>query len=70
MPNPRVNSIVKLVDPTDIDVQVFDLKSSDRFIYYGEIKGGGRPPRDGSFSDNEMMVYYDKQKELKYIRYV
>ena len=37
MPNPRVNSIVKLVDPTDIDVQVFDLKSSDRFIYYGEI---------------------------------
>jgi len=36
----------------------------------GEIKWGGRPPRDGSFNDAEMMVYYDKQKELKYVRYV
>ena len=37
MPNPRPNSIVKLVDPTDIDVQVFALISNARFIYMGEI---------------------------------
>ena len=37
---------------------------------YGEIKLGGRPPRVGSVNDAELMVYYDKQKELKYVRYV
>ena len=37
---------------------------------YGEIKLGGRPPRIGSVNDAELMVYYDKQKELKYVRYV
>jgi hypothetical protein len=36
----------------------------------GEIKWGGRPPRDGAFSDNELMVYYEYQKELKYVRFV
>lgn len=36
----------------------------------GEIKRGGRPPRNGSFMDDELMVYYEKQKGLKYVRYV
>lgn len=36
----------------------------------GEIKWGGRAPRDDSFNDNELMIYYDKQKALKYIRFV
>jgi hypothetical protein len=36
----------------------------------GEIKWGGRPPRDNSFNDDELMIYYDKQKALKYIRFV
>jgi len=36
----------------------------------GEIKWGGRTPRDNSFNDSELMVYYDKQKELKYVRFV
>jgi hypothetical protein len=31
----------------------------------GVIKWGGLPPRD-----DEMMVYYDKQKTMKYVRYV
>jgi hypothetical protein len=35
----------------------------------GEIKWGGRTPREHSVNDNELMVYYDKQKELKYVRY-
>jgi len=37
MPLPRVNSIVKAVDITDIDVAVFDIKENDRFIYLGTI---------------------------------
>jgi len=36
----------------------------------GSIRIGGRKPRDGSAYDIELMVYYDKQKPLKYIRYV
>lgn len=36
----------------------------------GEIKWGGRTSRDNSFNDSELMVYYDKQKELKYVRFV
>jgi hypothetical protein len=31
----------------------------------GVIKWGGLPPRH-----SEMMVYYDKQKSMKYVRYV
>jgi hypothetical protein len=36
----------------------------------GEVKLGGRTPRDNSFTDSELMIYYDKQKELKYIRFI
>jgi hypothetical protein len=35
----------------------------------GKVKWGGRPPREGSYSDDELMVYYDKQKSLKYIKF-
>jgi hypothetical protein len=37
MPLPRVNSIVKAVDISVIDVAVFDIKENDRFIYLGTI---------------------------------
>ena len=37
MPLPRVNSIVKIVDVNDIDVNVFDIKENDRFVYLGTI---------------------------------
>lgn len=36
----------------------------------GQIKWGGRTPREGAVNDTELMAYYDKQKALKYIRYV
>jgi hypothetical protein len=36
---------------------------------YGTIRMGGRPARAGSFRDNELMAYYDKQQAIKYIRY-
>ncbi len=66
--------LVKLIDKRLAPVLIWAC--DDGIIYgkanklKGEIKWGGRPPRDGSFSDSEMMVYYDSQKELKYIRYV
>jgi len=66
--------LVKLIDKRLAPVLIWAC--DDGIIYgkanklIGEIKWGGRPPRDGSFSDSEMMVYFDNQKELKYIRYV
>lgn len=36
----------------------------------GTAKVGGRPRREGSTNDEEVMVYYDKQKAFKYVRYV
>jgi hypothetical protein len=39
------------------------------FSLVGQVKYGGRPPREGASNDNEMMVYFDNQRELKYIRF-
>ena len=64
---------VKLVDKRLNPVMIWACE--DGIIYgkvnklKGEIKLGGRAPRDGSFNDEELMIYYDKQKELKYIRF-
>jgi hypothetical protein len=66
--------LVKLIDKRIAPVLIWACE--DGIIYgkanklQGEIKWGGRSPRDGAVNDAEMMVYYDKQKELKYIRYV
>lgn len=40
---------------------------ADRIV--GEIMWGGRSPREGAVNDSELMVYYEKQKEFKYVRY-
>jgi hypothetical protein len=49
----------------------------DDGIIYGkleEIEGvvgvSGRVPKSGSLSEVDLIVYYDKQKSLKYVRYV
>lgn len=66
--------VVKLVDKRLNPVIVWACE--DGIIYgkvdklKGEIKWGGRSPRDNSFNDSELMVYYDKQSALKYIRFV
>ena len=66
--------IVKLIDKRLAPILIWSCE--DGIIYgkanklHGEIKWGGRPPRTGSSSDNELMVYYENQKELKYIRFV
>ncbi len=35
----------------------------------GEVRWGGRPPRKDSYSDEELMLYYPKQKTFKYLKY-
>ena len=40
------------------------------FSLMGEIKRGGFPPRSDLSGNCELMVYYEAQKPLKYIRYV
>ena len=35
----------------------------------GDLKWGGRVPREGAVNDEEPMVYFNKQKSLKYVRY-
>lgn len=66
--------IVKLTDKRLNPVVIWSCE--DGIIYgkveklKGEIKWGGRAPRDNSFNDSELMIYYEKQKALKYIRFV
>ena len=66
--------LVKLIDKRITPVVIWACE--DGIIYAkanqlrGEIKWGGRPPRDGFVNDAELMVYYDKQKTMKYVRYV
>jgi hypothetical protein len=52
------------------------IGSCDDGIIYGKalslqgiVKWGGRKPRPDSVNDAEMMVYYEKQKEFKYVRF-
>jgi hypothetical protein len=36
----------------------------------GVVKWGGRKPRSGSYNDQELMAYFDKADNFKYIPYV
>lgn len=66
--------LVKLIDKRLSPVVIWACE--DGIIYgkpnklKGDVRWGGRAPRDNSFNDEELMVYYEKQKELKYVRYV
>ena len=68
------HKLVKLIDKRLVPLIIWACE--DGIIYgkanelKGEIRWGGRPPRANSYSDSEMMVYYDKQKPLKYIRFI
>lgn len=65
--------LVKLVDKRITPVIIWACE--DGIIYgkanqlEGILKWGGRPPRENTISDAELMVYYEKQKQLKYVRY-
>jgi len=65
--------VVKLCDKRLNPVMIW---ACDDGIIYGKpthlegvVKWGGRKPREGAVNDTELMVYYDKQKEFRYIKY-
>lgn len=68
-----IRKLVKLNDKRITGVIIWAC--DDGIIYgkidkiYGDIRWGGREPRAGSNNDAELMAYYDKQKNLKYVRY-
>jgi len=65
--------LVKLVDKRITPVMIWACE--DGIIYgkadklIGTLKWGGKKPREGAINDLELMVYYDKQKEFKYVRF-
>lgn len=66
--------VVKLMDKRLNPVIIW---SCDDGIIYGKLKEltgetryGGRAMRNGSTNDAEIMMYYPKQKALKYLRFI
>jgi hypothetical protein len=62
--------LVKLVDKRLAPVLIWACEDG---IIYGKVeklKGEIKFARDNSFNDSELIIYYEKQKELKYIRFV
>ena len=65
--------IVKLCDKRLNPVMIWACE--DGIIYgkihelHGTVCWGGRPKREGSYNDNELMAYYETQKKLRYIKY-
>ena len=69
-----IRKLVKLTDKRLNPVVIWACE--DGIIYgrpeklRGEIKYGGRKIREDSYDDQELMAYYEKQKGLKYVRFV
>lgn len=68
-----VKKLIKLMDKRMRPVIVWACPDgiiySDITKIEGSISYGGRTPRKGSSSDLELMAYYPKQKQFKYLRY-
>lgn len=66
--------IVKLADKRLNPVMIWAC--DDGIVYSrvtslkGKILWGGRKPREGSYNDQELMAYFDKADNFKYIPYV
>jgi hypothetical protein len=65
--------IVKLCDKRLNPVMIWACE--DGIIYakvseiQGSVKWGGRKPRENSFNDEELMIYYEQQTGFKYVRF-
>ena len=65
--------VVKLCDKRLNPVMIWACE--DGIIYakvsevQGSVKWGGRKPRENSFNDEELMIYYEQQKGFKYVRF-
>jgi hypothetical protein len=68
-----LRKLVKLMDKRIKPVVIWACDDgifyADITKIYGSVRLGGRPIRDGAFNDEEMMAYYDKQDNIRYIRY-
>lgn len=62
--------LVKLVDKRLPPVVIWACEDGIIYGKANKLKGEIKWTQDNSFYDSELMVYYDKQKELKYVRYV
>lgn len=66
--------LVKLADKRLNPVMIWAC--DDGIVYsritslLGTIRWGGRKPRAGSYNDQELMAYFDKADNFKYIPYV
>jgi len=69
-----VRKLVKLADKRLNPVMIWAC--NDGIVYSrvsllsGGIRWGGRKPRAGSYNDQELMAYFDKADNFKYIPYV
>ncbi len=67
------HKVIKLIDKRLNPLIIWACE--DGIIYgrpenlVGQVKQGGRLPREGAVNDTELMFYYDKQKSLKYVRF-
>jgi hypothetical protein len=65
--------LVKLIDKRLNPVVIWCCE--DGIIYgrpeklNGTVRNGGRPIREEAVHDDELMVYYEKQRGLKYVRF-
>lgn len=62
--------LVKLVDKRLPPVVIWACEDGIIYGKANKLKGEIKWTQDNSFYDSELMVYYDKQKELRYVRYV
>lgn len=68
-----VKKLVKLMDKRLNPIVVWACE--DGIIYgkveklVGDIKFGGRLAREGEHNDTELMAYFGKQKNLRYVRF-
>ena len=65
--------IVKLCDKRLNPVMIWACEDGIIYAKVSEIQGSvrwsGRKPRENSFNDEELMIYYEQQKGFKYVRF-
>jgi hypothetical protein len=66
----EAKKLVKLIDKRLPPIVIWSCEDGIIYGKANKLKGEIKWAQDNSFNDLELMVYYDKQKELKYVRYV
>jgi hypothetical protein len=68
-----LRKLVKLMDKRMKPIVIWACEDgifyADIRKIYGSVRLGGRPNREGAVNDDEMMAYYDKQDNIRYVRY-